>query len=219
MENYWSELVWQNGGDIISADHKTSLVASDQAAGGIQFLQDLIWKDKVMPDARSPTRSATPSSRARPRWSPTARGSSRPTGRRHRLRDRAAAEGPGRPGHLDQPDRRRGLQGHEEPGRRLGVRQVPREPGRADQAHGAQGVAAGQQGGPQRTVRDVVRRRQGPRRRDRLRPHQAVVQGLQRLDDRPPDGDRRERLHRAEEDRQAGPDRRPAGARQDPRQQ
>jgi multiple sugar transport system substrate-binding protein len=51
MENYWSELVWQNGGDIISTDHKTSLVASDQAAGGIQFLQDLIWKHKVMPDA------------------------------------------------------------------------------------------------------------------------------------------------------------------------
>jgi multiple sugar transport system substrate-binding protein len=51
MENDWSELVWQNGGDIISADHKTSLVGSDQAAGGIQFLQDLIWKDKVMPDA------------------------------------------------------------------------------------------------------------------------------------------------------------------------
>jgi multiple sugar transport system substrate-binding protein len=51
MENYWSELVWQNGGDIVSADHKTSLVGSDQAAGGIQFLQDLIWKDKVMPDA------------------------------------------------------------------------------------------------------------------------------------------------------------------------
>jgi multiple sugar transport system substrate-binding protein len=51
MENYWSELVWQNGGDIISADHKTSLVGSDEAAGGMQFLQDLIWKDKVMPDA------------------------------------------------------------------------------------------------------------------------------------------------------------------------
>jgi multiple sugar transport system substrate-binding protein len=51
MENYWSELVWQNGGDIISADKKTSLVGSDQAAAGIQFLQDLIWKDKVMPDA------------------------------------------------------------------------------------------------------------------------------------------------------------------------
>ena len=51
MENYWSELVWQNGGDIVSADRKTSLVGSEQAAGGIQFLQDLIWKDKVMPDA------------------------------------------------------------------------------------------------------------------------------------------------------------------------
>ena len=51
MENYWSELVWQNGGDIISADHKANLVGSDQAAAGIQFLQDLIWKDKVMPDA------------------------------------------------------------------------------------------------------------------------------------------------------------------------
>jgi multiple sugar transport system substrate-binding protein len=51
MENYWSELVWQNGGDIVSADHKTSLVGTDQAAAGIQFLQDLIWKDKVMPDA------------------------------------------------------------------------------------------------------------------------------------------------------------------------
>jgi len=51
MENYWSELVWQNGGDIISEDHKSSLVGSDQAAGGLQFLQDLIWKEKVMPDA------------------------------------------------------------------------------------------------------------------------------------------------------------------------
>ncbi|HSS36613.1 MAG TPA: sugar ABC transporter substrate-binding protein [Patescibacteria group bacterium] len=50
MENFWSELVWQNGGEIISPDKKTSLVASDQAAGGIQFLQDLVWKDKVIPD-------------------------------------------------------------------------------------------------------------------------------------------------------------------------
>jgi multiple sugar transport system substrate-binding protein len=50
MENYWSSLVWQNGGDIISADHKTNLIGSDEAAGGLQFLQDLIWKDKIMPD-------------------------------------------------------------------------------------------------------------------------------------------------------------------------
>jgi multiple sugar transport system substrate-binding protein len=51
MENFWSELVWQSGGEIISQDHKTSLVGSDQAAQGIQFLEDLIWKHKVMPDA------------------------------------------------------------------------------------------------------------------------------------------------------------------------
>jgi multiple sugar transport system substrate-binding protein len=53
MENYWSSLVWQNGGDILAPDHKTTLLGSDQAVGGIQHLQDLIWKDKVMPDAAS----------------------------------------------------------------------------------------------------------------------------------------------------------------------
>ena len=50
MENYWSSLVWQNGGDIMAPDNKTTVLDTDQAAGGIQFLQDLIWKDKVMPD-------------------------------------------------------------------------------------------------------------------------------------------------------------------------
>ena len=50
MENYWSELVWQNGGDIMAPDNATTVLDTDQAAGGIQFLQDLIWKDKVMPD-------------------------------------------------------------------------------------------------------------------------------------------------------------------------
>ena len=48
MENYWASLVWQAGGDILSADKKTVVVNSDQAAAGIQFLQDLIYKDKVM---------------------------------------------------------------------------------------------------------------------------------------------------------------------------
>jgi multiple sugar transport system substrate-binding protein len=50
MENYWSSLVWQNGGDILAPDGKSTLLGTDQAAGGIQFLQDLIWKEKVMPD-------------------------------------------------------------------------------------------------------------------------------------------------------------------------
>jgi multiple sugar transport system substrate-binding protein len=49
MENYWSELVWQNGGDIISADHTQTLLGSDEAVGGLQFLQDLIYTHKIMP--------------------------------------------------------------------------------------------------------------------------------------------------------------------------
>jgi multiple sugar transport system substrate-binding protein len=48
MENYWSSLVWQAGGDILSADKKTVAIDTDQAASGLQFLQDLIYKDKVM---------------------------------------------------------------------------------------------------------------------------------------------------------------------------
>ncbi|MEO5940078.1 MAG: sugar ABC transporter substrate-binding protein [Candidatus Limnocylindrales bacterium] len=51
MENYWSSLVWQNGGDILAPDGKSTVLGTDQAVGGIQRLADLIWKDKVMPDA------------------------------------------------------------------------------------------------------------------------------------------------------------------------
>ena len=54
MENYWSSLVWQAGGDILSADKKSVVIDTDQAAAGIQFLQDLIYKDKVMAAARAP---------------------------------------------------------------------------------------------------------------------------------------------------------------------
>jgi multiple sugar transport system substrate-binding protein len=50
MENYWSSLVWQNGGEVISPDKKSTLLGTDQAVGGLQFLQDLIWKEKVMPE-------------------------------------------------------------------------------------------------------------------------------------------------------------------------
>jgi multiple sugar transport system substrate-binding protein len=48
MENFWLSAVWQNGGDVLAPDGKTTALGTDQAAGGIQFLQDLIWKDKVM---------------------------------------------------------------------------------------------------------------------------------------------------------------------------
>jgi multiple sugar transport system substrate-binding protein len=48
MENYWSSLVWQAGGDILSPDKTKVVINSPEAAAGIQFLQDLIYTDKVM---------------------------------------------------------------------------------------------------------------------------------------------------------------------------
>jgi multiple sugar transport system substrate-binding protein len=50
MENYWSSLVWQNGGDILAEDGKSTVLDQPAATGGLQFLQDLIWKHKVVPD-------------------------------------------------------------------------------------------------------------------------------------------------------------------------
>jgi multiple sugar transport system substrate-binding protein len=49
MENYWSSLVWQNGGEVISEDRTETLLGTDEAVGGLQFLQDLIYTHKVMP--------------------------------------------------------------------------------------------------------------------------------------------------------------------------
>jgi multiple sugar transport system substrate-binding protein len=51
MENFWSSLVWQSGGEIISEDRTQTLLGSDEAVGGLQFLQDLIWTHKIMPPA------------------------------------------------------------------------------------------------------------------------------------------------------------------------
>lgn len=48
MENYWLSLVWQNGGEFFAADGKSTALTTDQSAGGIQFLQDLIYKEKIL---------------------------------------------------------------------------------------------------------------------------------------------------------------------------
>ena len=188
MENYWSELVWQNGGDIISPDHKTSLVGSDQAAGGIQFLQDLIWKDKVMPDAA--ITDALGDAFEQGQAAMESNGSWLVATHQAAGLDFGIAplpKGPAGQATSINPTGAVVYKGTKNPDAAWAVRQVPRQPGGPDQAHGAEGVDAGEQGGPHRTVRDVVRRRSGPRRRDRLRPHQALVQGLQRVDDRAPD--------------------------------
>jgi len=48
MENYWLSLVWQNGGDFFAADGKSTALTTAESAGGLQFLQDLIYKDKIL---------------------------------------------------------------------------------------------------------------------------------------------------------------------------
>jgi multiple sugar transport system substrate-binding protein len=48
MENYWLSLVWQNGGSFFGADGKSTALTTSQATGGVQFLQDLIYKDKIL---------------------------------------------------------------------------------------------------------------------------------------------------------------------------
>jgi multiple sugar transport system substrate-binding protein len=50
MENYWSSLVWQNGGDVLAPDGKSIVLDQPAGSGGLQFLQDLIWKEKVVPE-------------------------------------------------------------------------------------------------------------------------------------------------------------------------
>ena len=49
MENYWSSLVWQAGGDIVSEDRTKTLLGSDEAVLGLQQLQDLVYTHKIMP--------------------------------------------------------------------------------------------------------------------------------------------------------------------------
>jgi multiple sugar transport system substrate-binding protein len=49
MENYWSSLVWQAGGEIISEDRAQTLLGSDEAVLGLQQLQDLIYTHRIMP--------------------------------------------------------------------------------------------------------------------------------------------------------------------------
>ncbi len=49
MENYWSSLVWQAGGEIVNEERTQTLLGSDQAVQGLQQLQDLIYTHKIMP--------------------------------------------------------------------------------------------------------------------------------------------------------------------------
>ena len=117
MENYWSELVWQNGGDIVNADKSATLLGTPEAAGGIQFLQDLIWKEKVMPDPALFVETGDAFEQGKAAMEANGSWLARPHAHRRRqrpgvrVRPRPAPEGRGRALHLGQPDGRRRVQG------------------------------------------------------------------------------------------------------------
>jgi multiple sugar transport system substrate-binding protein len=51
MEVGWSEAIWAYGGDIISADHKKTLIGETKARQAWQLLDDMVFVDKSVPDA------------------------------------------------------------------------------------------------------------------------------------------------------------------------
>lgn len=50
MDVQWISWVWQNGGSVLDADRKKCLLDTPESIGGIQFLVDLVRKEKVSPD-------------------------------------------------------------------------------------------------------------------------------------------------------------------------
>ena len=197
MENYWSELVWQNGGDIVSADRTKTLLGTDEAIGGIQQLQDLIYTHKIMPpasvtailgDAFEQGQAAMESNGS---WLvPTHLAAGIDLG------IAPLPAGPAGDATSINPTGVVVAKNTAAARRRLGVREVPRRAGGADPADAAQGGRAGRQERPRGQLRDGV-----PGQR-RLRCHdpgcrpEAVVPGLQRVDGSPPGGAESQRLRR-----------------------
>ena len=187
------------------ADHKTSLVGSDQAAGGIQFLQDLIWKDKVMPDAAitdalgDAFEQGQAAMEANGSWlvathqaagidfgiAPLPKG---PAGQATSINPTGAVVYKG----TKNPDAAWAF-----------VKYLASPAAQTKLMELKASLPANKEvlAGPFATSFDGAKVLADA---DRLRPHQAVVQGLQRVDDRAPDRARRERLHRPEQDGQAG---------------
>ncbi len=205
MENYWSSLVWQAGGDIVGPDKKTLLVDSDKAAAGIQFLQDLIYKSKVM---AQPTPGGSGDLFENGQAAMEANGSWLvPT---HVAAGIKFGVAPlpvraGRTRHVGQPQRCRRLQGDQVHRRGLGVREVLHGPADADDRGQPQGFDARQQADPRQRLRDLVRRRRDLRRRADLRASQAVVPRLQRVQHGSSGRARLEGVQRQQPHRQGGP--------------
>jgi multiple sugar transport system substrate-binding protein len=53
MEPGWSEAVWSYGGDILNADHTKTLIGEPASREAWQFLHDMTFVDKSVPDANT----------------------------------------------------------------------------------------------------------------------------------------------------------------------
>lgn len=49
MELYWASAIWQNKGEILSADYSKTLLGEPAAMGAWQWFHDMIFKYKIMP--------------------------------------------------------------------------------------------------------------------------------------------------------------------------
>ncbi len=219
MENYWSDarLAERRGHRVGRQEDEPH--RQRPAAGGIQFLQDLIWTDKVMPDPTIwPADSGDAFEQGKAAmevngsWlvatdiaagldfgiAPLPKG---PAGRATSINPTGAVVYKG----TKSPDAAWAF-----------VKYLASPAAQTKLMELKASLPANKEvlAGPFSTSFEGAA---GPRRRDRVRPPQAVVQGLRRVDDRAPDGDRRERFHGSEEDGQAGDRRRAATARRDPR--
>jgi len=53
MELIWSEAIWANGGDVISADHTKTLIGEQNARPAWQLFHDMMFVDKSWPDTNT----------------------------------------------------------------------------------------------------------------------------------------------------------------------
>ncbi|MCK7475686.1 MAG: extracellular solute-binding protein, partial [Rhodopseudomonas palustris] len=188
----------------------TTLLGTPEAAGGIQFLQDLIWKQKVMAepalfaetgDAFEQGKAAMESNGS---WLvPThtaAAGSSASRSASPRCRRARPAGSPRstRPA----PSSTRARKAPDAAWEFVKYLASPAAQEQLMLLKASLPVSKEVLAGP---YADVVRGRRRPRRQPRLREAQAVVRRLQRVHDHPPGRARRERLQRAQQDRRPGP--------------
>jgi multiple sugar transport system substrate-binding protein len=199
MENAWSSFVWQAGGDILTEDGTKSALDRPESAAGIQFLQDLIWKEKVIPDPAifAETGDAfeqkvaameingswlVPTHEAAGIKLGIAPLPAGPAGKATSVNPTGAVV-------YAKTDARRppGCSPSTSPAPRPRRRSWPSRPG------------AGEQADPRHQLPGVLRRRAGVRGLARVRPPRRL-RGLQRVHHDPPDGARRERVQRTQQD-------------------